>query len=214
MSVYDQKLYPILPSAPDGADQVYRLHHIQEIDRFLNSEIVERQRLYKKFHRCELVTSYIEHGLIAASVVTGGGSLAALCTGVGIPLSVGLGALAIGSSITTSITKRALKVFNAKAKKHSDICISAQTILDGITCLISKSIQNDDISPEEFEKIMQEKQRYLTMKHTIRSKTKKLVKEISEVQKKELLELGRQQGRQEVADQLVKPSAIQGVSAM
>ena len=71
MSVYESKIYPQIPSAPEAApDQVYRLQHIQEIDRFLNSEIIDRQRLYKKFYRCELVACYLEHTLIAAGVVT------------------------------------------------------------------------------------------------------------------------------------------------
>ena len=45
----------------------------------------------------------------------------------------------------------------------------AKTILDEITSLISKPIQNGDISSTEFAKIIQEKQRYLTKKKSIRS---------------------------------------------
>ena len=190
----DQKIYPLLPSAPeDGVDQTYRLSHIKEIDQFLNNEIRDREKLYKKFHRCELVAHYLELSLTATSIVTGSGSIVALCTGVGMPISIVLGVCSVGASIATSITKQTSKLYNAKSKKHHNICIIAQTILDGITCLISKSIQNGDISQQEFETIMSEKQRYLTIKQSIRSKTKILVKEINAMQKKELIELGRQQ---------------------
>ena len=110
MSVYESKnIYPditsILATAPEDVDQVYRLKHIQYINVFLNSEIIERLRLYKKFHRCELVAHYIENGLITGGVIAGGGSIAALCTGVRMPLSIVLGELSIGASIATSITK-------------------------------------------------------------------------------------------------------------
>ena len=126
MSVYESKLYPVIPSAPDDApmDQVYRLQNIREIYRFLNSEIIDRQRLYKKFHRCELVACYLEHTLIAAGVVTAGGSIAVLTTGVGIPVSIVLVGLAIGASIATSITKQTSREYNTKAKKNIDLCIS------------------------------------------------------------------------------------------
>ena len=146
MAKYD--IYPILPSAPDdtSSDQVYRLNHIRDIERLLNSEIIERERLYKKFHRCEVIAHYLEQSLIAAGIITGSGSIAALCTGVGIPLSVCLAAVSITSSIGTSITKQTLKVYNIKAKKHSDICNAAQTILNGITSHISQAIQDGDIS--------------------------------------------------------------------
>ena len=63
-----------------------------------------------------------------------------------MPLSMVLGVFSIVTSIATSVTKQSHKLYNAKAKKHSDICILAQTILDGITCLISTAIQNGDIS--------------------------------------------------------------------
>ena len=218
MAMYDikEKLYPILPSAPEdvSSDQVYRLHHIRDIEQFLNSEIVERQRLYKKFHRGELVACYIEHGLIASGVIFGSGGIAALCTGVGTPLSIILGAIAIAASLGSSVTKKTLKVYNIKTKKHSDICNAAQTILNGITSQISQAIQDGDISPKEFDKILTEKQRYLEMKKSVRSKTKKLVKEINESQKKELLEQGRREGREEIAKKLVKPFDIQDVSAI
>ena len=101
------------------------------------------------------------------SIVTGSGSIVSMVTGIGIPLSIILGTMTVCTSLANSVTKQTVKLYNTKAKKHSDICIAAQTILDGITCMISKAFQSGDISAIEFEKIMTEKQRYLTQKRLL-----------------------------------------------
>ena len=47
-----EKLYPPLPSAPQPDEShIYRLKKIEEIEAFLLNEILERERLYKKFKR-------------------------------------------------------------------------------------------------------------------------------------------------------------------
>ena len=80
------KLYPSLASAPQHDDEshIYRLKKIEEIEAFLQNEILERERLYKKFKRYSTSVRIVDHTLITATVITGGGGLAALCTGVGI----------------------------------------------------------------------------------------------------------------------------------
>ena len=42
-----EKLYPSLPSAPQPDEShIYRLKKIEEIEAFLQNEILERERLY------------------------------------------------------------------------------------------------------------------------------------------------------------------------
>ena len=62
-------------------------------------------------------------------VITGGG-LAALCTGIGIPVSTALGSISICLSIATAITSKTNQIYNAKIKKHDKIGVLAQTKLD------------------------------------------------------------------------------------
>ena len=72
------KLYPLLPSAPEHDDEshIYRLKKIEEIEAFLRNEILERERLYKKFKRYSTSVRIVDHTLITATVITGGGGLA------------------------------------------------------------------------------------------------------------------------------------------
>ena len=196
-------LYPTLPTAPP--DFNFRLENIRGVEEFLNAEIKERDHLQKKFKRCESTAKIVDTTLTAVTVVSAGSGVAAISTGIGIPVSIALGSLGLATSIVSSIVRKLIKVYAVKAKKHSDITVVAQTILDGITCLISKAINNGDISPEEFETIMKEKERYLTKKMEIRSKVKRIIHDITDSQRQDILEQGRQEGRQEIAKKLISP---------
>ena len=176
MSVYnnDKRIYPplddIASAPPDDESQIYRLKKIEEIENFFNEEIKQRERLYKKFKRYSTAVRIVDHTLITTTVITGGGGLAALCTGIGVPVSIALGSISICLSIATVITRKTNKIYDAKIKKHDKIGVLAQTKLDSIHDTVSKAIEDGHISPEEFQRIIQEKQRYLLLKQEIRHK--------------------------------------------
>ena len=141
-----EKLYHSLPSVPQPDEsQIYRLKKFEEIEAFLQSEILERERLYKKF-RTSVRT--VDNTLITATVITGGGGLAALCTGIGITASIALGSISICLSIATAITRKSNKIYDAKIKKHDKIGVLAQTKLDIIHDTVSKAIEDWHVSPE------------------------------------------------------------------
>lgn len=199
-------LYPKLPpTAPP--EQVFRLEHIKSVEEFLNKEIKERDALQKRFTRCEKTANTVSTASTAVTVAASGSSIAAVITGVGLPVAATTAALGIGSAIVGTIATRLVKVFALKVKKHHDILITAQTILDGMTSIISKAISDGDITQEEFETILKEKQRYIQKKLEIRTKAKKIINQLSEEQRQEILEQGRQEGREEVAKKLINPSA-------
>ena len=57
-------------------------------------------------------------------------------------------------------------------------------------------------------------ERYLKQKEAIRSKTKKTLRDLSELQKQQILEQGRKEGRQEIAKKLVDSSDTQPVNVI
>ena len=173
------KLYPTLPSAPEEDEgQDFRLKTIKEVEAFMHQEIAERSRLSKKFDNCSSITSYVNYGLTVTTVITGSGGIACLSTGIGAPIALALGGISLFSTLTSGITHRLSKIYTVKSKKHHDILVVAQTVLDGITLQISKAIQDASVSHEEFLEIVNAKQRYLAKKHMLRSKSKKALKEI------------------------------------
>ena len=218
MSVYnnDKRIYPplddIASAPPDDESQIYRLKKIEEIENFFNEEIKQREKLYKKFKRYSTTVVILDHSLITATVITGSGSIAALATGIGLPLSIALGSVSLCLSIATAITHRTNKIIDAKSKKHDKICVLAQTKLDSIHDTVSKAITDGHVDSIEFQRIIQEKQRYLLLKQEIRHKTKCVTDAINEEQRQAILDQGRLQGRNDFLKQIANTSNTQPVN--
>ena len=218
MSVYnnDKRIYPplddIASAPPDDESQIYRLKKIEEIDNFFYEEIKQREKLYKKFKRYSTTVVILDHSLITATVITGSGSIAALATGIGLPLSIALGSVSLCLSIATAITHRTNKIIDAKSKKHDKICVLAQTKLDSIHDTVSKAITDGHVDSIEFQRIIQEKQRYLLLKQEIRHKTKRVTDTINEEQRQAILDQGRLQGRNDFLKQIANTSNTQPVN--
>ena len=95
MSVYEtdhKSIYPHIASAPsledDESTNTYRLKKITEIENFLANEIIERDRLSKKFKRGAQALVYIDHGLLAGTIICTSGGLASVLTGIGTPAAI------------------------------------------------------------------------------------------------------------------------------
>ena len=88
MSAYDNetKIYLDLnPSAPQEP-QTYRLKKLTEIEAFFLDETEVREPIAKKMKRFTSITGIMDTGLITSTVITGGISIAAFVSGVGLPL--------------------------------------------------------------------------------------------------------------------------------
>ena len=210
-----EKLYPSLPSAPQSDEShIYRLKKIEEVEVFLRAEISERERLYKKFKRHATTTQILDHILITATVITGSGSIVTLCTGVGLPASIALASVSLILSLTTAITRKTSKLYDTKAKKHDKITVLAQTKLDSVHDTVSKAINDGHISPEEFQRVIHEKQRYLLLKQGIRAKTKRVTDTINDEQRRAILDQGRREGKQDFLRQIANTSNTPDVNVI
>ena len=206
MSEMKDKIYPELPTireaptAPPvvngGADDRghgYRLNIIRELQTFLEEEIKKREAFSKKYFRIAKIVNMVDNGLII--VITGAEVTAAalLATGAGSPLAVALGisgAVTGGISLIGNIFS---KKATTKAEKHLKIKTLAVAKLDTITMHVSKALLDNYISNEEFNLIIEETNKYKTMKEEIRNNTKKKLKTEEE---ESLIEKGRQEARE------------------
>ena len=82
-----------------------------------------------------------------------------------------------------------------KQGKHDTIMLLAQSKLDSIADIISQTMQDGDISPTEFHKVLQEREKYRKLKADIRNRTKAKVKQIEKEQREEILEEGRKEAK-------------------
>ena len=75
-------------------------------------------------------------------------------------------------------------------------------------------MQDGDISPTEFHKVLQKVEKYCKLKADIRNQSKAKVKQITKEQREELLEQWRKEGKEDFLRKITNCSGIQGVSAI
>ena len=75
-------------------------------------------------------------------------------------------------------------------------------------------MQDGDISPTEFHKVLQELEKYRKRNANIRNQVKAKVKQITKKQWEGLLEQGWKEGKEDFLRKIANTSGTQGVSAI
>ena len=130
-------------------------------------------------------------------MITGEISIVAFASGVGLPVGIALNGTRLLLSLATTITQKSFKIFTVKQEKHDLIKLRAQSKLISIANIISQAMQDGDISPTDFQKVLQEVKRYRKLKADIRNHARAKVKEITNEQRVKILEHGRQEGKED-----------------
>ena len=206
MTEMKDKIYPTLPTireqptAPDivngGADDrghSYRLQVINDVSKFLEEEISKRDAFSKKYFRISKVVNMVDNALIVVTIGAEGTGAVLLSTGVGAPFALALGISGVVTGAISLICNIFSKKATTKAEKHLKIKTLAMAKLDTIASHVSKAMMDDFISDEEFKLIMEEMEKYKTLKEEVRSNTKKKLKKEEE---ESLIERGRQEARE------------------
>ena len=151
----------------------------------------------KKKKRFSKIIGIVDTGLITSSAITEGTSIPAFASGVGLPVGAALGGLEVVLSLLTIPTRKISRDQTVKQGRHNAINLLAESKLGSITDIISQAMQDGDISPTEFHKVLQEVEKYCKLKADIRNRTKAKVKQIEKEQQEELLEQGRKEGKED-----------------
>ena len=205
MTELTDKLYPTLPTirevpnAPpvvnegeDNRGHTYRLKYIQDIQRYFEEEIKQRQAFSKKYFRIAKVVNIIDNGLITVTIGAEGVGAVLLATGAGAPVALALGISGAATGLISLLGNVVSKKATTKAEKHLKISQTAVTKLDTIASHISKALMDDFISPEEFNLILEEMNKYKALKEEIRSNNKKKLKKEEE---ESLINKGREEAK-------------------
>ena len=175
-------------------------------------EIEAREKIAKKMKRSNTITGIVDAGLITSTVITGG--IAAFASDVGLPVGIALSRSSLFIFLATVITPKSFKTFTVRQQKHDSIKLLAQSKLEGIANIISQAMQDGDISPTEYHKVLQEVEKYPKLKADIRNQAKARIKQITREQREKLLEQGIIEGKEDFLRKIAKTSCIQGVSAI
>ena len=197
----EKKLYPSLPdvrenpSAPaiDDRGHSHRLKVITDVLNFLEEESIKRKAFSKKYFRVAKYLSAVDSILMGGTVCADIAAAVLLTSGIGSPAVLGLG---IGGTVAGAFSlfgNIVVRKMTIRAEKHLKIKTLASAKLDTIASHVSKALSDDFISDEEFKLIMEEQEKYKTMKEEIRNNAKKKLKE---EEKESLIERGRQEARE------------------
>ena len=187
MTEMKENIYPTLPSireaptAPDielremGNDQghTYRLKVISDVQKFLETEINNRDAFSKKYFRVARIINIADSVLIGITVCAEAAGAILMTTGVGAPIALGLGISGAATGAISLLGNITVKKTTTKAEKHLKIKTLASAKLDTISSHISKAMMDNHIKDDEFKLIMEELNKYKTMKEEIKNNTKK-----------------------------------------
>ena len=206
MTEMKDKIYPTLPAiretpnAPpvvnggeDDRGHSYRLNVIRDIQKFFEEEIKQREAFSKKYFRIAKVVNMIDNGLITITIGAEGIGAVLLATGAGAPFALALGISGAATGLISLIGNIFSKKATTKAEKHLKIKTLAAAKLDTIASHVSKALMDDFVSPDEFNLVMEEMNKYKTLKEEVRTNTKKKLKTEEE---ESLIEKGRQEQRE------------------
>ena len=188
MTEMKEKIYPSLPdirespSAPaielenlNDKGHSYRSKVITDVQKFLEEEISKREAFSKKYFRVAKYVNVVHSVLIAITVCAEGAGAVLLATGVAAPIALGIGISGVVTGAISLFGNIAVRKTTIRAEKHLKI-----KMLDTVASHISKALMGDHISDEEFKLIMEELNKYKSMKEEIQNNTKKRLKEEEE----------------------------------
>ena len=181
-------LYPPLESA-DG----HHLQHIAEVKFRLEKERNFRASLYKKYKYGVNIVDGTDTALAMTSVGLAASGIRLLSTIIVAPVAIGIQAGALVCGLLGAGGKLIGRKLQAKAKKHNQIRVLADSKLNTISDHILAALADDKISDEEFRLILSEVDKYNQMKEEIRSHQTQGIG-LSETEKNELIRERRGDG--------------------
>ena len=149
------------------------LSEIIGIENYFHQEINQRKSCSNKLSKYIAGFDYIDRSWIVLSVTSGGVSIISFTSIVGAPVGIASASFTLIFSLTTGIVKKLLNITRNKKKKHDKILMLAKSKLNSIENLVPQALIDMEISHEEFNAIIKEKQKYERMKEMVRNVTEK-----------------------------------------
>ena len=143
----------------------FRLSEITGIENYFHQEIHQGKLCIKKLSKyATYAFDYIDEVLVVLSATTGGVSIISFTSVVGATVRIASASFILIFSLTTGIIKKLLSVTRNKKKKHNKILMLAKGKLDSIETLVSQALIDIEVTHEEFNAIIREKEKYEMIK--------------------------------------------------
>ena len=136
---------------------IFRLSEIIGIENYFYQEINQQKSNSKKLNKYVTTFDYIDKILIILSVTSSGIPIISFTSIIGVPAGIASTSFTLIFSIATGIVKKLLNITRNKKKKHDKTLVLSKSKLNSIESLISKALNDMEISHEEFITILNEK---------------------------------------------------------
>ena len=160
--------------AVDGSAYIYRFSKITEIQKEIERERDKRATLCTIYNKSVKIISGIDDVLGGTSILLAISGIGVLSTVIADPLVIAMEVMALVAEALRFIGGRVNKKNSLalKAEKHEKIKTLAEAKHNTISDYISKALEDDNISGEEYSLILKESVKFNDMKEEIRSKIK------------------------------------------
>ncbi|KAJ7393121.1 hypothetical protein OS493_008420 [Desmophyllum pertusum] len=166
---YDgERLYPALPQ-PEN----FRLTKITEIEKDIGNEVEHYRKVAKKYKKVRPVIHYGAIGLGSTAACLSAGAFATSLTGIGLAIGVPLASVSALCGFASAGMAGATKKLEPKISKHEKLYTLAVAKRDSISGLVSKALDDNKVTDDEFRIINSEISQYRGLKASVRIKFKK-----------------------------------------
>ena len=156
---------------PSSSERVhkYRLDDINKLRDYFDNEIKERKYIIKKLNKYLVSFDYLDKIFITLSASFKTLSIASYTSVVGIPAGITGASLNSVFTLGTCMSKSLLNLTKKRKKKHNKIIVLAKNKLNTIDTLLSSTLNDSNISHEEFSNIITKKNIYENIKENIKN---------------------------------------------
>ena len=176
---FDEVQHVQLEDSTKDEGKTFRLRRISAIRETLEKELETTGRYRRRYKSAYNTAIYLNTGAGLTSIGSSIVAAATAATGVGIIASVPLGFTAVAAGVLSVVSAAVSKILLKKVEKHQQIKLIAAAKLSSVKGLVSRTLQDGQISNEEFQIILQEMESYRDHKSQIRNRT------IGEVRKRD-----------------------------
>ena len=162
-------MYPTLPK--DGDGETFRLQQTCDALQKLENEAKHYETVRKKYKRYHDFLSKVSVSTGTLSFISSASGVRTALSGVGLPASASLGAIGLICGILSALTGAIAKKVSHKVNKHEQKVAICQSKVNSTKDRISKALNDNKISDEEFHNIISELDKYNEMKRDIRNST-------------------------------------------
>ena len=192
MENYSKNMYTKLPK--DGDGETFRLQQTCDALQKLENEAKHYKTVRKKYKRYHDFLSKVSVSAGTLSFISSVSGVGTALSGIGVRAGASLGAFGLICGILSVLTGAIAKNVSHKVNKHEQTVAICESKVNSIKDRISKALNDNKISDEEFHNIISELDKYNKMKRNIRNTTiEKNISNMDELEKQIRLKMKKLQ---------------------